>query len=111
MRVDFVPAAMAEAKALPARERQALAHAVEKLRVKGDRLAFPHSSAVRGAAGTLRELRPRGGASRWRALYCRVGDAFVIAAVGPEAEVDQRGFDRAVRLALARLAAEEQSDG
>jgi hypothetical protein len=32
----------------------------------------------------------------------------VIAAVGPEAEADKRGFDRAVRAALARLAELEE---
>jgi len=36
-------------------------------------------------------------------LYRRLGDAMVILAVGPEAEHDRRGFDRAVRLAEARL--------
>jgi hypothetical protein len=30
-----------------------------------------------------------------RALYRRVGDVMVIAAVAPEAQVDPRGFDRA----------------
>jgi hypothetical protein len=32
-----------------------------------------------------------------------MGDGIFIAAVGPEALVDQRDFDRAVRAALARL--------
>ncbi len=50
------------------------------------------------------ELRPRAGRSAWRALYRQVGDVFVLAAVGPEAQSDPRGFDRAVRRALRRLA-------
>lgn len=47
-------------------------------------LGFHHTSAVQGFAG-LRELRPRAGRSPWRAMYQRVGDVFVIAAIGPEA--------------------------
>lgn len=74
-------------------------HAFEKLEALGIRLPFPHQSDVRGAEG-IRELRPRGGRSRWRAFYRRIGDAMVIGAVGPEAEVDRRGFRRAVRLAV-----------
>ncbi len=60
-------------------------------------------SAVRGA-DRLRELCPRGGRSPWRALYRQVGDEFVVAAVGPEIEVEQRGFAAACRRAEARLA-------
>ncbi len=58
---------------------------------------------MRGA-DRLRELRPRGGRSPWRAFYRQVGDEFVVAAVGPEAEVDQLGFAAACRRAKARLA-------
>jgi hypothetical protein len=36
-------------------------------------------------------------------LYRRVGDVFVLAAVGPEAEADPRGFKRAVVAAEERL--------
>ena len=60
------------------------------------------SSAVQGA-DRLRELRPRGGRSPWRALYRQVGDEFVIAAVGPEAQIDPRGFAAACRHAEDRL--------
>lgn len=79
-------------------------HAVDKLEAFGPALSlpFPHQSDVRDAPG-LRELRPRAGRSACRALYTRVGDEFVIAAIGPEAKVDLRGFRRAVRDALARL--------
>jgi hypothetical protein len=80
----------------------ALDHAVEKLAMLGPQLPYPHQSAVHGHRG-LRELRPRGGRSRWRALYERRGGAFVIAAIAPEAQVDPRGFDRAARLARRRL--------
>jgi hypothetical protein len=55
-------------------------------------------------ADRLRELRPRAGRSAWRALYRQVGEVFVVAAVGPEARSDPRGFERAVRRALQRLA-------
>ncbi len=88
---------------LPATERNALLHAVDKLEAFGPQLGFPHTSAVQGYPG-LRELRPRAGRSPWRALYQRVGDVFVIAAIAPEAQVNHRRFDKAARLALARLA-------
>lgn len=77
-------------------------HAVDKLEAFGPQLPFPHQSDVRDAPG-LRELRPRAGRSPLRALYARVADEFVIAAVGPEAQVDSRGFRRAVAHALTRL--------
>jgi hypothetical protein len=51
----------------------------------------------------LRELRPRAGRSPWRVLYRRVGQVFVLAAIGPEAESDHRGFDQAARHAGSRL--------
>jgi hypothetical protein len=54
-------------------------------------------------AGALRELRPRAGRSPWRVLYRRVGAVFVLAAIGPEAVSDQRGFDQAAVRAGARL--------
>ena len=60
---------------LPKDEQAALDHAVEKLAALGPRLPYPHQSAVQGQRG-LRELRPRGGRSPWRALYERRGGAF-----------------------------------
>jgi len=44
-----------------------------------------------------------GGRSLWHAFYRRVGTIIVIAAIGPEAQVDPRGFDRAVTNAVQRL--------
>ena len=85
------------------REIAAFDNAEVKLAALGPALPYPHSSAVRGA-DRLRELRPRGGRSPWRAFYRQVGDEFVVAAVGPEAEVDQLGFAAACRRAKARLA-------
>lgn len=81
-------------------------HAAQKLEAAGPRLAHPHSSAVQGEGGQgLRELRPRAGRSRWRPIYRRVTpSSFVILAVAPEAMIDSRGFDDAVRRAVARLA-------
>ncbi len=81
-------------------------HAVEKLQTLGAELPFPHASHVERTA-TLFELRPRAGRSPWRAFYRQVGAAMVIAAIGPEATVDPRGFARAVRLAQQRLKALE----
>lgn len=52
----------------------------------------------------LRELRPRRGRSRWRPIYRRMDERlFAILAVGPEAEIDKAGYDRAVRIAKQRL--------
>jgi len=78
---------------VPATERNALLHAVEKMVAFGPVLGFPHTSAVQGFPG-LRELRPRGGRSPWRAMYQRVGEVFVIAAIGPEAQLTIDGSRR-----------------
>jgi len=82
----------------------ALDRVVDKLEAFGPQLPYPHQSDVRGA-DDLRELRPRAGRSPWRAFYRRIGDDFIIAAVGPEAETNPTGFRRAVRSAESRLAA------
>jgi hypothetical protein len=42
------------------------------------------------------------------AVRGRVGNAFVILTIGPEALVDRRGFDRAVRIAEQRLTEVEE---
>jgi hypothetical protein len=86
-------------------ERVAIAHVIEKLQVVGPALRSPHQSAVMGEEGSgLRELRPRQGRSRWRPIYRRIEKGlFVILSVGPEAEIDEAGYDRAVRIAKARL--------
>ncbi|MBV8989680.1 MAG: type II toxin-antitoxin system RelE/ParE family toxin [Solirubrobacterales bacterium] len=90
----------------PAREKVAMLHAAQKLEATGPRLGHPHSSAVQGEVGQgLRELRPRAGRSRWRPIYRRVTPStFVIFAVGPEAEIDSRGYKAAVVRAVERLA-------
>jgi len=100
--VHLLDAADHEVSALPARERTAIRNVMSKLMSAGPTLPYPHQSAVRGQPG-LRELRPRAGRSQWRAFYERFGDGFVIAAIGPEAESNQRGFDQAVSLAERRL--------
>ena len=87
---------------MPARERVALDRAAMKLEVLGPGLPFPHQSDVRGGGG-LRELRLRAGRSAWRTLYRRVGDVFVIVAVGPEAQASPREFERTVRFAIQRM--------
>lgn len=101
--VVYLPEAEQERGKLPGNERAALHNAVRKLENIGPALGFPHTSAVRGLAG-LRELRLRAGRSPWRAFYGQVGQTFVIAAVGPEAQHDRQGFTRACEAALARLA-------
>jgi hypothetical protein len=100
--VVYHPEAAAELQDLPASERVAIGHAVEKLESAGPRLGHPHSSSVRTAV-SLRELRPRGGRSPWRAFYSRVGSAFVIGAIGPEADVDAKRFRKAVNAAERRI--------
>ena len=102
-RVLVLPEAREELRAVPVADRIAIENAIEKLTVLGDQLGAPHSSAIRGASETLRELRPRAGRSRWRALYRRVGDQFVVAAISPEAAVNPTGFRGAVAKAIARL--------
>jgi hypothetical protein len=101
--VVFHPHAEAELTGLIAGERTAILHAVDKLSALGPELPFPHQSHVEGAQ-RVRELRPRAGRSRWRAFYGQVGEAFVVAAIGPEAQVDRRGFEKAVAAATGRLA-------
>jgi len=105
--VVYHPAAETEYHSLLAADGNAVDNAVKKLETYGPVLPYPHQSAVRGSK-SLRELRPRGGRSRVRPLYQRHGDTFVIAAIGPEAQLDARGFDRAVRLATSRLSEIEE---
>ena len=105
--VRWHPEADAERDASwPPGEKVAMFHSVEKLEAVGPRLGHPHSSAVQGEeGGGLRELRPRAGRSRWRPIYRQVtAHVFVIFAVGPEAGIDQAGFDAAVGRAAKRLA-------
>lgn len=77
--------------------------ALERLELHGDSLGYPHTSAVKGATSTLRELRPRGGRSPWRAFYRRIESELVIGSIGPEANVDPSKFRRTVNLAIDRL--------
>ena len=110
MKVIVLDAALAELEALPKAEQASITRAIDKLVVVGASLAYPHSSAVQGWEGSLRELRPRAGRGRWRAFYRRVGDELVVGAIGPEAGVDGAGFRRAVETARTRIKAyaEEQ---
>jgi hypothetical protein len=100
--VAYHPEAETELIALTAAEQVAIAHAVEKLQALGPGLGHPHTSAVRSAV-SLRELRPRGGRSPWRAFYRQIGQVFVIGAIGPEAQVDRRRFRQVVTTAERRL--------
>jgi hypothetical protein len=101
-RVLIHPEAEIELSKIPARERAAIDSAMDKLRAIGPALGFPHTSDVRVALD-LRELRPRQGRSPWRAFYRQIGSTVVVAAIGPEAAADQKGFTRAVRSAEHRL--------
>lgn len=98
--------ALAEYSRIPDRaDRDAIDRATDKLEALGPLLTFPHASGIVGTHDvTVRALRPRRGRSRWRPLYCRVGDVFLILAIAREAGVDRREFaasvDRAERRRL-----------
>jgi hypothetical protein len=68
----YLGEAIAEREALVPKEKAAIINADAKLAALGPRLPFPHTSAVAGA-DRLRQLRPRGGRSPWRALYRQSG--------------------------------------
>src|SRR5215469_16867242 len=102
MEVWYLAEAARERNRLSARDRVALDHAVEKLELCGAQLPAPHQKNVVGS-DRIRELRPRAGRSQFRAFYRQVDQWMVIGAVGPEHEVDSRGFDTAVRQAEGRL--------
>lgn len=109
MEVRLTPEAREELRSLAPAERAAMLAAMKKLEAGGVALGAPHTSQVKGSI--VRELRPRRGRSPWRGLYRRIADTMVIAAIGPEAQANRRGFDRAVRRAeerLARIASEEE---
>ncbi|MET7707111.1 type II toxin-antitoxin system RelE/ParE family toxin [Micromonospora sp. NPDC005413] len=99
---SITPRPLTELQAIPAIEQAAIGHAVEKLECLGLNLGYPHSSNIR-TADNLRELRPRGGRSWWRVFYARVGEAFVVGAIGPVNSVSQRDFKRAVTVAERRI--------
>lgn len=105
--VVYHPEAEAEYRSRSTADRNAIDNAVRKLEAYGPVLPYPDQSAVRGSK-TLREFRPRGGRNRVRPLYQRFADTFVIAAIGPEAQVDSKRFDRAVGSATSRLAEIEE---
>lgn len=95
------PDAREELARLPRNEKAAVDNVMTKLQALGPALSYPHSSNVQGAEN-LRELRPRAGRSRWRAFYRRIGGTYVVAAIGPEANVDRQGFRRAISAAEHR---------
>jgi hypothetical protein len=101
--VLFHPNAHKELRALKKRSEadyDAVVAVIEKLKVHGPALKFPHQSGVKGGAGKgLRELRPTGGRTLVRPLYRRFDNLYIILAIGPEATVDKTGFDNAVKWA------------
>lgn len=103
------PLASAELAKIPPREQVAARNAMLKLQEIGSALPFPHSSAVANA-DRLRELRPRAGNCPWRAFYRQVGNVFVVAAIGPEAQVKPHDFTRALHNAEQRLKELEEVD-
>jgi hypothetical protein len=109
--VRFHPKALEERNAVRKESEDdfdAIMAVIEKLKVHGSALKFPHQSGVQGKAGDgLRELRPTQGRTLRRPLYRRFEHTFVILAVGPEARVDQSRFNSAVADAQARRKAIE----
>jgi hypothetical protein len=98
------PACRAELAALAQRDQReavALRHARRKLVQLGSSLGYPHTSAIRGSADGMRELRPRAGNSPWRLLYLP-GRPTLLLALAPEAMRDRRGFRRALDAAHQR---------
>jgi len=81
-------------------------NAITNIEIEEDTLGFPHTSRVFGVRKVW-ELRPRAGRSRSRAFYRVIRGTVVIAAIGPEAEVDPRGFRRAAQAAERALDALE----
>lgn len=77
----YVDDAAVEREALVPREKAALINAEAKLSALGPHLPYPHSSVVR-AADRLRELRPRGGSSPWRALYRQIEASLQLVPLG-----------------------------
>ncbi len=94
MEVQFTEQARRERHALNERERAAMRNAIRKLEAADRIPGFPHTSRVFGAQRVW-ELRPRAGRSRTRAFYRVIRGVVVIAAIGPEAQVDRQGFYRA----------------
>ena len=100
--VRMLPEARAELQSLVESEREAIENAMAKLEALGLALRFPHCSYIQDS-NKIWELRPRAGKSPWRAFYRQLGQAFVVASVGPEAKVSPRDFKRAVTAAEGRL--------
>jgi hypothetical protein len=85
-----------------AKDRKKVLTVVALLRELGPKLIKPHSDQVHGT-NKLRELRPGGGKALIRPLYAQVDQThFVIFAVAPEAQVNESGFDAAVKRAVKR---------
>lgn len=105
--IAYLAEAELERAALPKAERAALINADAKLGAYGPLLGHPHTCAVR-VPRRCASFAPGAGRSPYRALYRQVGEVFVVAAVGPEAQSGPRGFRRAVRRALERLAKVEE---
>src|SRR5437870_999214 len=107
MEILLHPLAHSELARVPMGERRAIANAIDKLR----RPVHSWPTRTRARCRGQRELRPRAGRSPWRAFYQRAGALLVVAAIGPEAQVDPRGFRRAVEDALARMTEFGDSEG
>lgn len=105
--VTYHDAAVVEYAALrDARQRKGILTVASFLRELGPKLVEPHSKALAGTR-KLRELRPGGGRVPVRSLYAQVSDRqFVILAIGPESQVDPRGFKSAVQRAQNRAKAD-----
>ncbi len=68
-------------------DKNAIFNAIDKLGQLGEHLVPPHMKPLQGGA-SLRELRPRQGRTDWRLIYARVGDAYVVLAIGRHDDFD-----------------------
>lgn len=105
--VAYMPEAEQERADLPKAERAALINADAKLGAFGAQLGYPHKCCAQ--RGQAPRAAAKGRTQPVPGLYRQVGKVFVVGAIWPEAQSDPRGFDRAVRRALQRLAELEQS--
>lgn len=93
-------------------EQEAVFSVVQKLETAGVALGFPHSSALRGAADALRELRPKQGRSPLRIVYAFDPKRDAVLIIGGDKSGDTKFYERILPVAeriwrdyLAELAA------
>ncbi len=82
---------------LDKQDTEAVDFVVELLVARGVTLAFPHSSAVKGASFALRELRAQSGGKPLRVFYAFDSRRQAVLLLGGEKAGDDRFYERTVR--------------